>query len=81
VDQDWVAAGENGAELSAVRFGAEDLEDFIEQGLSFPRPPILSLLYSCCSRAADDGYLNMRTSRNAAVLLLFSSHIGAAARP
>lgn len=67
MDQRRALACEDGAELIADCFRPERPEDFLEQGLSFPRTPIL-LLRSCCSSAAD-GYLSMHRSWIAVALL------------
>jgi hypothetical protein len=80
VDEGRMVTSEDLSELVPVRLGPEKLEDFLEQGLSFPRTPILSWLHSCCSSAAADRYL-MWKSRDAAVLLLFLDHSMTIVRP
>ena len=79
-DERRVVPGEDLPELFAVRFGPEGGEDLVEQGGSFPRTPILRLLRSCCSSAADR-YLSMHGARIAAVFRPFDDSLRAAARP
>jgi len=81
VDYRRAVTSQDGAKLLAIGFGAQNGQHLLEQCLSFPRTPNLSWLRSCCSSAAADGYLTMQIGLGAAVWLLVSQVIPAAARP
>jgi hypothetical protein len=81
MDQRWGSSSQDVDELLSVGLGSQNREDVIDERLSFPHTPNLSLLNSCISIAVADRYLFMHTSGITADLLLFFQSKGFAARP